>query len=217
MKGKTCFPCFSVPVEDRESQQSDAKKTHLCFQKHKCKQDPTLSAPTHNNMCGHMMGETGGSGAQVKVDFWPKPHQEPAAETHFFNRNTVTRPQTGSAWPTGTGSGAVCRGPEGGCYAQLTFICHRDGAVEVLLLLIPGCVIHLTSDAAETAAVDFDSCKRGESHFTGNNGRLLFFQTSIRAWGSGYTRRGLRGWRLLNVALPSARRRLHSFLLTRRS
>lgn len=40
-----------------------------------------------------------------------------------------------------------------------TFIRHRDGAVEVLLLHIPGGVVHLIGDAAETAAVNFDGCK----------------------------------------------------------
>lgn len=68
---------------------------------------------------------------------------------------------------------------------QRTFICHRDGAVEVLLLHIPGCVIHLISDATETAAVNFDSCKLKKKQcildtqlyfFTGNNGALHFFK-----------------------------------------
>lgn len=48
---------------------------------------------------------------------------------------------------------------------QHTFICHRDGAVEVLLLHIPGCVINLISDATETTAVYFDSCKLKKEAF----------------------------------------------------
>lgn len=42
---------------------------------------------------------------------------------------------------------------------QHTFVCNRDGAVEVLFLQSPCRVIYLSGDTTETIAVHFDGCR----------------------------------------------------------
>lgn len=42
---------------------------------------------------------------------------------------------------------------------MLTFVCDRDGAVEVLLFRRPRGVVHLAGDATETIAVHLDGCR----------------------------------------------------------